>query len=58
MGTKDTVRSELVLRLTEVQVVAILRRIERRKRKVAECAQIDLGEIDTIEKEKEVAAQA
>jgi hypothetical protein len=43
--TKDTVRSELVLRLTDEQIAAIRARNQRRTRKIVECGQIDRGNI-------------
>jgi hypothetical protein len=44
-STKDTVRSELALRLTDEQIAAIRLRHQRRTKKIVECAQIDLGDI-------------
>jgi hypothetical protein len=41
------VTETLALRLTDAQVAAIMRRIERRKKHVGECALIDLGDISS-----------
>jgi hypothetical protein len=43
------VREEVVLKLTDAQMAAIIARIERRKRKIVECGEIDLGKIPTAE---------
>jgi hypothetical protein len=37
------------LRLTGEQMAAIIARIQRRKRKIVECGEIDLGDIDGTE---------
>jgi hypothetical protein len=43
------VTETLVLRLTDAQVAAIMWRIERRKKRVRECAFIDLGDISSAD---------
>jgi hypothetical protein len=42
------VTETLVLRLTDAQVAIIMRRIERRKKRVGGCAQIDLGDVSFV----------
>ncbi|HXA76984.1 MAG TPA: hypothetical protein VNV41_07600 [Candidatus Acidoferrales bacterium] len=36
----------LELRLTDEQMAAIIQRVQRRKRKIVECGEIDLGELN------------
>jgi hypothetical protein len=47
----------LELRLSDEQIAAIRQRIARRKRQIAECGQIDLGEINERGDFKSVAAK-
>jgi hypothetical protein len=49
MSTKDTVRSELVLRLTDSQVAAIRLRNQRRKKIVGGTGEVDLGDISSFD---------
>jgi len=44
-ATKDTVRSELALRLTDRQIETIQRRHRRREQHVKECGYLNLGNI-------------
>jgi len=44
MASKVT--ETLELRLTDAQMATIIARIERRKRKIVECGEIDLGELN------------
>lgn len=45
----SVVREEVVLKLSDAQMAAIIARIERRKRKIVECAQIDLGDVSSAD---------
>lgn len=43
------VKEVVELRLTPAQMAAIIARIERRKRRIVECGQIDLGNISSAD---------